>query len=125
MSFSKLSLTSLIASAVVVCAQTCAATNSTTSNAITIADLATGADCACTKLTATFGDLCLTADSTNYTAEVTEYWDIRSDLLPKCVFFPADADQVATAVSTFTSCGAQFAIRGGGHMNVCDNGLPS
>jgi len=123
MSFSKLSLASLISSAVAVCAQTYPTTNSSISNGITIADLATGASCACTRLAATFGDLCLTANSTNYTAEVMEYWDIRSDLLPKCIFFPADADQVATAVSTFTSCGAQFAIRGGGHMNVCQ--IPS
>ncbi|PVH82943.1 FAD-binding domain-containing protein [Cadophora sp. DSE1049] len=117
MSFSKLSFVGLITSAVAACAQTYPTTNSSTSNAITIADLATGASCACTQLAATFGDSVLTANSTNYTTEVTEYWDVRSDLLPKCVFFPADADQVATAVSTFTSCGAQFAIRGGGHMN--------
>ncbi|KAK0122305.1 hypothetical protein ONS95_010550 [Cadophora gregata] len=100
-----------------VVAQTYPTTNSSTPNPITIADLATGANCACTQLAANFGDSVLTANSTNYTAEVTEYWDVRSDLLPKCVFFPAVADDVATAVSTFTSCGAQFAIRGGGHMN--------
>lgn len=85
---------------------------------ITVADLATGANCACTKLAATYGDLVLTSNSTNYTAQSTDYWDVRADLLPGCIFLPTTADQVADAVSTFTSCGAQFAVRGGGHMNV-------
>jgi hypothetical protein len=47
------------------------------------------------------------ACSTTYAAESTEYWDLRSD-----------QSQAVSAVKTFTSCGAQFAIRGGGHMNV-------
>ena len=86
---------------------------------ITIADLNSGASCACTQLASNYGNLVITSNSTNYTAEVTDYWDVRADLLPRCIFMPIDADQVASAVSIFTSCGAQFAIRGGGHMNVC------
>jgi hypothetical protein len=85
---------------------------------ITIANLTTGASCACTRLASNYGSRVLTSSSANYTAEVTDYWDIRADLLPGCVFSPSGADQVADAVSAFTSCGAQFAIRGGGHMNV-------
>lgn len=85
---------------------------------ISTGDLLTGACCACTQLAATYGDLLITSDSSDYTAEATAYWDLRADLLPQCIFMPTDATQVAAAVSTFTSCGAQFAIRGGGHMNV-------
>jgi hypothetical protein len=90
----------------------------TSAQSITIANLATGADCACTRLANTYGDLVLTSSSTNYTAEATDYWDVRADLLPGCIFSPSNADEVADAVNVFTLCGAQFAIRGGGHMNV-------
>ena len=85
---------------------------------ITISDLSTGASCACTQLASNYGSLVLTSNSTDYTAEATDYWDVRADLLPGCIFMPTEADQVADAVLIFTSCGAQFAIRGGGHMNV-------
>ena len=94
--------------------------SATATPAITIANLNDGASCACNQLAAKYGSLVLTSSSTNYTAEVTDYWDVRASLLPKCVFMPADADEVAHAVSVFTSCGSQFAIRGGGHMNVCN-----
>ncbi|TVY73440.1 putative FAD-linked oxidoreductase, partial [Lachnellula suecica] len=82
---------------------------------VTVADLATGADCACTQLAAKYE--ILTSNSTNYTAEATNQWDIKSNLLPGCIYLPTNADEVADAVSIFVSCGAQFAIRGGGHMN--------
>ncbi|KAH8669057.1 hypothetical protein BX600DRAFT_435563 [Xylariales sp. PMI_506] len=84
---------------------------------IPVASLADGASCACTQLAAQYPSIVLTSNSTNYTTEITDFWDVRSDLEPACVFLPTEADQVADAVSTFTSCGAQFAIRGGGHMN--------
>jgi hypothetical protein len=90
----------------------------TSAQNITIADLSTGAKCACTQLASNYGSLVLTSNSTTYTEEVTDYWDVRADLLPRCVFMPTQADQVADAVLAFISCGAQFAIRGGGHMNV-------
>lgn len=85
---------------------------------ITIANLSTGSSCACARLASCYGSLVLTSNSTNYRAEATDYWDVRADLLPRCIFMPIKADQVADAVSVFASCGAQFAIRGGGHMNV-------
>ena len=85
---------------------------------ITVADLSTGASCACSQLASNYGSLVLTSNSTDYTAEATDYWDVRANLLPGCIFMPIDAGQVADAVSIFASCGTQFAIRGGGHMNV-------
>ena len=87
---------------------------------LTISDLSAGASCACTKLADSYGSQLITMNSTDYTAEVTDYWDIRADLLPECVFMPSVDTEVAEAVSIFTSCGAQFAVRGGGHMNVCN-----
>ncbi|KAH7127623.1 hypothetical protein EDB81DRAFT_846450 [Dactylonectria macrodidyma] len=84
---------------------------------IPIVSLSTGADCACSKLSAEYGNAVLASNSTNYTIEATASWDIRSYLSPKCIFLPTDADQVANAVSIFSSCGSQFAVRGGGHMN--------
>ncbi|KPM35586.1 hypothetical protein AK830_g10986 [Neonectria ditissima] len=79
--------------------------------------LATGAECACTRLSTEYGSSVLGSNSTKYAAEAKENWDVRANLLPKCIFFPKDADEVADALSTFTDCGTQFAIRGGGHMN--------
>ena len=77
-----------------------------------------GVRCACAKLSAQYNDSVLFQNSTNYAAETTAYWDVRSDMSPKCIFLPSTAEQVANAVSIFSSCGAEFAIRGGGHMNV-------
>ncbi|KAF4121326.1 FAD/FMN-containing dehydrogenase [Geosmithia morbida] len=80
--------------------------------------LQTGADCACTKLAAEFeASSVLFAESTNYTTQTLAYWDKRAVLEPKCIFLPTSAEDVATAVKTFASCGTQFAVRGGGHMN--------
>ncbi|KAJ9143018.1 FAD-binding domain-containing protein [Pleurostoma richardsiae] len=81
------------------------------------ANLTSGANCACTRLSAQYNASVLFETSANYTAETTAYWDVRSDLEPLCIFLPEDADQVAEAVRIFSSCGTQFAVRGGGHMN--------
>ncbi|KAF7551803.1 hypothetical protein G7Z17_g4756 [Cylindrodendrum hubeiense] len=89
----------------------------TCASEVPVVDLSTGATCACSKLSAEYGSAVLGSNSTNYTLESTAVWDIRSYLSPKCIFLPTNADQVADAVSIFASCGAQFAVRGGGHMN--------
>lgn len=86
----------------------------------TAVSLAEGATCACAQLSNAYANLTLFGNSTNYVAEATNYWDIRSDLLPECIFLPTNKDQVAYAVNTLTSCEAQFAMRGRGHMNVRD-----
>ncbi|RDW94972.1 hypothetical protein BP5796_00735 [Coleophoma crateriformis] len=104
----KASLAGCLMAAATVCA----------SSVVTVAELSTGATCACTQLASTYGSLLLTSNSTTYTAESIDYWDVRADLLPGCIFKPTTANQVADAVSTLVSCGAQFAVRGGGHMNV-------
>jgi hypothetical protein len=80
--------------------------------------LSEGAACACTQLAAQYSNLTLYSNSSSYTNETTNYWDIRADLLPECIFLPINKDQVANAIATLASCGAQFAVRGGGHMNV-------
>lgn len=80
--------------------------------------LSIGADCACNKLSAQFGDLLLDVNSTHYTTQAEDLYDVRAVLEPRCIFLPTDADQVASGVSILASCGAQFAIRAGGHMNV-------
>jgi hypothetical protein len=80
--------------------------------------LAEGAACACAQLSDVYANLTLFSNSTNYVTEATNYWDIRSDLLPQCIFLPTSEDQVAHAITTLASCGAQFAMRGCGHMNV-------
>ncbi|KAI0538640.1 FAD binding domain protein [Xylaria digitata] len=82
-----------------------------------VVSLSEGASCACSQLTAQYGSKILGVNSTNYIAEATNYWDVRANLSPSCIFLPADATQVANAVTIVSSCGAQFAIRGGGHMN--------
>ncbi|CAK7215069.1 hypothetical protein SCUCBS95973_002353 [Sporothrix curviconia] len=83
---------------------------------------------ACTALAAQFPDQVLTASSANYTSETTDYWDVRSDANPSCIFLPSTADEVATAMCLLVSNDAEFAVRGGGHMNYpgsnnIDNGV--
>ncbi|KAI0147047.1 hypothetical protein GGR57DRAFT_477713 [Xylariaceae sp. FL1272] len=81
--------------------------------------LSQGAACACFQLSAQFApNAVLFKNSSAYHVEAVNYYDLRADLLPACIVLPSDADQVATAVSTMSSCGAQFAIRAVGHCNV-------
>ncbi|KAK6206536.1 hypothetical protein LQW54_007606 [Pestalotiopsis sp. IQ-011] len=79
--------------------------------------LSEGAACACTQLSATYGSNTIFSNDTTYATEITEFWDIRSDLAPACIFEPANADDVASGLQILAGCGTQFAIRGGGHMN--------
>lgn len=78
---------------------------------------ATGAECACNELSTLFPSQFISPGESNYTTQATYYWDVRASLEPACIFLPETDDQVATAVETFVQCDAQFAIRGGGHMN--------
>ncbi|GME52297.1 FAD binding domain containing protein [Neofusicoccum parvum] len=49
--------------------------------------------------------------------EATNIWDRRNNLSPACIFLPQSADEVAESVALLHKHSAQFAIRGGGHMN--------
>ncbi|QKX55035.1 uncharacterized protein TRUGW13939_02126 [Talaromyces rugulosus] len=80
-------------------------------------NLTTGAACACNKLCALYSNLVIFPSSANYTEQATYYWDVRADLSPACIFLPTTANEVATAVKHLVQCNAQFAVRGGGHMN--------
>lgn len=81
-------------------------------------NLTTAAAAACEALSTSYSSQVLFPNSTNYTAQATDYWDVRADLTPACIFLPTTADQVADAVKTLGAANAQFAVRGGGHMNV-------
>ena len=83
--------------------------------------LTKGAACACAKLSHSFSEV-ISPNGANYTVQAADrYWDVRADLSPACIFLPSTPKQVAEAVSIFESCDAQFAVRGGGHMNVRGN----
>jgi len=56
--------------------------------------------------------------SAAYQAEATNYYDLREDLSPKCIFVPANANDVAKGVVVLEVCKSEFAIRGAGHMPV-------
>jgi hypothetical protein len=77
---------------------------------------------ACAELASVYSEFTVFPSSTNgpknYTFQVTNFWDKRSDLEPTCVFIPSNAAQVSSGVKIFHKHGAQFAVRGGGHMNV-------
>ena len=116
---SLLLLSTLSATAVSACKNATQLVQTTAITEIPSATLDIGATCACAQLAAVYGDLVLYSNATNYSTENVDFWDVRSaDLKPKCVFLPNDADQVAGGVSILAGCGSQFAIRGGGHMNV-------
>lgn len=75
--------------------------------------------CACKALLQSFGDSVILPGQANYTNHTLDYfWDVRADLSPACVFVPQTANAIAGALKIFNSCNAQFAVRGGGHMNV-------
>lgn len=93
-----------------------AAAVSSHSSQVTATDA--GASCACTQLAALQSKELLLPNSTNYKAEATDYWDLRSNLSPGCIFLPSSAEEVSSAVKILVSCNAQFAVRAGGHMNV-------
>ncbi|KAJ6137590.1 hypothetical protein N7471_004076 [Penicillium samsonianum] len=77
-----------------------------------------GASCACAKLSRSMPKSVILPGSANYTTQtVDNYWDIRADLSPACVFVPNTAAEVSQAVKIIGACDAQFAVRGGGHMN--------
>jgi hypothetical protein len=85
---------------------------------VPVVSLAEGATCGCTQLSSTFGNRTIFSNSTTYATEVIEFWDVRSDLAPACIFEPSSADDLASGVQILAGCGTQFAVRGGGHMNV-------
>jgi hypothetical protein len=88
------------------------------SNSSQVVSTVSEASCACTKLSTLYTDKLLYPNATDYTAEATAYWDLRADLSPACIFLPTTAEEVASAVAELVACNAQFAVRGGGHMNV-------
>ncbi|KAI1131364.1 FAD binding domain protein [Nemania abortiva] len=93
---------------------TCVSCSAVSSPVVSLAD---GASCGCTQLASQYGSLVLFSNSTSYSTANLEYWDVRSDQSPACIFLPSETSQVASAISILSSCGTQFAMRGGGHMN--------
>lgn len=73
---------------------------------------------ACAQLQSAYPKELLMPNSSDYESERINFWDIRSNKEPACIFLPTTADAVAEAVTIFHKEKAQFAIRGGGHMNV-------
>lgn len=88
---------------------------------VSLPTLSSGTECACNQLFNRFGNALLNMDSNDYTTQAQDFYDIRAALEPRCIFMPTDAQQVASGMSILASCGAQFAIRGGGHMNVSNH----
>lgn len=56
--------------------------------------------------------------STAYQAEDTQFYDLREDLSPKCIFVPANTNDVVKGVVALEVCKSEFAIRGASHMPV-------
>ena len=80
-----------------------------------------GASCACAKICRSIPGSTILPGSAIYTTQtVDNYWDIRANLSPACVFVPKTAGEVSQALKIINACDAQFAVRGGGHMNVSD-----
>ncbi|KAK4106438.1 Glucooligosaccharide oxidase [Parathielavia hyrcaniae] len=73
---------------------------------------------ACSQLQTLYPGGTLLPGTLAYKVERVNNWDKRSSLSPACIFLPEDADQVAVAVKILHDAEAQFAIRGGGHMNI-------
>jgi FAD/FMN-containing dehydrogenase len=84
-------------------------------------ELTKGAVCACSKLSRAYSGI-ISPNGANYTAQAADaYWDVRANLSPACIFLPSTADEISKALDIFQTCDAQFAVRGGGHMNVSNS----
>ena len=77
-----------------------------------------GVDCACSALLRKNPSSVLLPASATFEAQTKHFWDVRSAVIPSCMVFPSDVDEVSEALTVLASCNAQFAVRGGGHMNV-------
>jgi hypothetical protein len=70
-----------------------------------------GSTCACANLKERFPNEVLFPNSTAYFAQATDYYDLRADLSPKCIFFPASAEDISKGIIILDICQSQFAIR--------------
>lgn len=77
-----------------------------------------GSTCGCSSLEWLFPGMILRPSTDEYSQETTYYWDRRGVLAPSCVFVPAASIDLAIGVVALKLCGAEFAVRGGGHMPV-------
>ncbi|KAF8477448.1 hypothetical protein BDZ91DRAFT_633580, partial [Kalaharituber pfeilii] len=75
-----------------------------------------GTDCACVLLKRFSKDSLFMDDDTQYMDERTAYWSATDWLSPRCIFIPDGAGDVAKGVAVLRECGAEFAVKGGGHM---------
>ncbi|KAG9081860.1 hypothetical protein FRC06_005362 [Ceratobasidium sp. 370] len=64
---------------------------------------------------ATSSDKVLDPISLGYSIENLAYWSSTCELAPKCIFTPASASDVSTAVKVLVGSNCEFAVRGGGH----------
>ncbi|KAI5787707.1 hypothetical protein DFH27DRAFT_222679 [Peziza echinospora] len=80
---------------------------------------ASGVDCACAvlqKLEDKADVLEKSSNSTQYLEEANRHFSQTDYKKPSCIFLPVEAADVARAVAVLDTCGAVFAVRGGGHM---------
>ncbi|KAI1128001.1 FAD binding domain protein [Nemania abortiva] len=79
-----------------------------------------GANKCCSKLSAALPGLVSLPGSDSYNSSVSSYWAQQQTLIsPSCIFAPATASDVSTALSKVlvpNSC--VFAVRGGGHASL-------
>ncbi|KAK7446490.1 hypothetical protein CaCOL14_010898 [Colletotrichum acutatum] len=73
--------------------------------------------CACTGLSSHSPNSTLFSNSTAYETQRINVWDKRANLHPACIYLPSTAEDVAKGVDILSTCNAQFAVKGGGHMN--------
>lgn len=78
----------------------------------------TGPSCACGQLQAVNPANYLNPTCAGFEKENLRVWDKRSNQMPACIFLPSTAKEATAAIGILNTCNAQFAMRGGGHMNV-------
>ncbi|PSK40038.1 hypothetical protein B9Z65_7978 [Elsinoe australis] len=87
-----------------------------------------GPSCACGQLQAVNPANYLNPTCAGFEKENLRVWDKRSNQMPACIFLPSTAEEATAAIGILNTCNAQFAMRGGGHMNFpgsnnIDNGV--
>ncbi|OTB04030.1 hypothetical protein M426DRAFT_59313 [Hypoxylon sp. CI-4A] len=74
---------------------------------------------ACDQLAAKFPGRTFSPSSDNYTTEAeTNIWSLTCVMSPGCVFTPANANDVASAINIIRDTKSTFSVKSGGHMPV-------
>lgn len=79
----------------------------------------------CQTLKNALSDSVFAKDSVVYAYESENFWSNTEILSPECVFRPQSGQQLSSGLQELVKSQSQFAVRGGGHMGIKVDIIPS